>query len=210
MAKSKEVKIVDTTTEEKIKEAARTVFHKKGFAATRTRDIAEEADINLALLNYYFRSKKKLFDIIMLETFTSFIQTMTIILNDENTTLEKKVELIAFNYIDFVLREPNIPIFVLNEMRNNADGLLERMPVIQPIMKSTFFVQHQQYVAAGKITEPNPFHFFMNLLALTIFPFISSSLVKLLGGVNDTQFETMMQERKKLIPVWMKALMMAK
>ncbi len=207
MAQSKEVKIVDTTTEEKIKEAARIVFYQKGFAATRTRDIAEEADINLALLNYYFRSKKKLFDIIMLETIAGFIQNMTIILNDKKTTLEKKTELIASNYIDFVLREPNVPIFMLSEIRNNAEGLLERMPIIKPIMESTFFVQHQQYVAEGKITESNPFHFFMNLLALTIFPFISSPLVKLIGGVNDVKFETMMQERKKLIPIWIKAMM---
>ncbi|GAB1405817.1 TetR/AcrR family transcriptional regulator [Lentimicrobium sp.] len=210
MTKGKKAKPIDTTTEEKIKEAARVVFLKKGYAATRTRDIAEEAGINLALLNYYFRSKEKLFNIIMLETVNGFIQTMTTILNDEKSTLEKKVELIASNYIDFVLREPNIPIFMLSEMRNNADGLLERMPVIQPILKSTFFKQHQDYVAKGKITEPNPFQFFLNLLALTIFPFISSPLVKLIGGVNDTQFETMMQERKKLIPVWIKAMMKAK
>jgi AcrR family transcriptional regulator len=65
MAVKKVKKELDTTTEAKIKAAARVVFHKKGFAATRTRDIAEEAGINLALLNYYFRSKEKLFDIIM-------------------------------------------------------------------------------------------------------------------------------------------------
>ena len=53
MVKKKETKALDTTTEEKIKAAARVVFHKKGYAATRTRDIAEEAGINLALLNYY-------------------------------------------------------------------------------------------------------------------------------------------------------------
>ena len=48
----------DINTEAKIKAAARIVFHKKGFAATRTRDIAEEAGLNLALLNYYFRSTR--------------------------------------------------------------------------------------------------------------------------------------------------------
>jgi AcrR family transcriptional regulator len=33
----------DISTEEKIKEAARKVFTRKGYSATRTRDIAEEA-----------------------------------------------------------------------------------------------------------------------------------------------------------------------
>ena len=50
------------STEEKIKAAARKVFMEKGYGASRTRDIAEEAGINLALLNYYFRSKEKLFN----------------------------------------------------------------------------------------------------------------------------------------------------
>jgi len=71
-------KKIDLSTETKIKEAARVVFYKKGFSATRTRDIAEEAGINLALLNYYFRSKEKLFEIIMFETFSAFVQSMAV------------------------------------------------------------------------------------------------------------------------------------
>ena len=49
----------------KIKQAARKLFTEKGFDAVKTRDIAAEAGINLALLNYYFRSKEKLFEIVM-------------------------------------------------------------------------------------------------------------------------------------------------
>src|SRR5690606_27078812 len=117
MTKSKEAKNIDTSTEEKIKNAARTVFHKKGYAATRTRDIAEEAGINLALLNYYFRSKEKLFNIIMTETLSGFVQKMVVILNDEKTSLDKKVELIATHYTDLLLKEPEVPVFILSEVR---------------------------------------------------------------------------------------------
>ena len=70
MAKKK--KIDDGSTEQKIKEAARKLFTEKGFDAVKTRDIAEEAGLNLALLNYYFRSKEKLFEIIMLENLGHF------------------------------------------------------------------------------------------------------------------------------------------
>ncbi|MCO5239155.1 MAG: TetR/AcrR family transcriptional regulator [Chitinophagaceae bacterium] len=210
MAKSKEAKIVDTTTEERIKAAARVVFHKKGYAATRTRDIAEEAGINLALLNYYFRSKEKLFDIIMFETIFGFMQNMAMVLNEEKSTLEKKVEMIAFNYIDFITKEPNVPIFMLSELRNNAGRLLEKLPVKQLIMTSAFFRQHQEAVAKGKITEPNPLHFLMNLLSLVVFPFIAQPLLQGISNLNETQFNQLMQERKKLIPVWVKAMMKAK
>ena len=67
-------KTKDISTEERIKAAARKVFHQKGFAGTRTRDIAEEAGINHAMLNYYFRSKEKLFEMVMMETMAQFFK----------------------------------------------------------------------------------------------------------------------------------------
>ena len=50
-------------TEIKIKTAAKSLFLEKGYSATTTRDISKSSEINLALLNYYFTSKKKLFEI---------------------------------------------------------------------------------------------------------------------------------------------------
>ena len=207
MAKSTESKKIDTTTEEKIKNAARKVFHQKGYAATRTRDIAEEADLNLALLNYYFRSKEKLFEIIMIETLFDFMQNLVIVMNDEKSTLEKKVELIASYYIDLIIEEPNIPLFMLSEIRNRPNNLLEKLPVKQIVMNSAFIRQHQEAVAEGEITEPDPLHFLVNLIGLVIFPFIGQPLLQGISGLNDSQYKKLMLERKKLIPVWVKAMM---
>src|SRR3954470_11364138 len=118
--KSKKAKPeVDSSTEEKIKNAARTIFHKKGFAATRTRDIAEEAGINLALLNYYFRSKEKLFDIVMAERIDKLFSVLAPLLFDEDTSLEEKLQKITDQYITMLLEHPDLPIFVLSEIRNN-------------------------------------------------------------------------------------------
>src|SRR5271154_299968 len=89
------IKKPDLTAEEKIKEAARNVFTRKGFAATRTRDIAEEAGINLALLNYYFRSKEKLFEIVMLENFGQFLNGVQTLLNQKESSLEEKIDAIV-------------------------------------------------------------------------------------------------------------------
>lgn len=207
---AKNTKQIDSSTEEKIKQAARVVFHKKGYAATRTRDIAEEAGINLALLNYYFRSKEKLFDIIMLETISSFMQTIGIILNDEKSNLEQKVELVTTNYIDSIIKEPNIPIFMLSEIRNKPGELLEKLPLKQLVLNSAFFKQHQKAVEVGKISEPNPLHFLMNVLGLVVFPFIAEPLLRGISGKSSMQFNHLMQERKKLIPIWIKAMMKAK
>lgn len=210
MAKTKEVNNLDTSTEEKIKEAARTVFHQKGFAATRTRDIAEEAGINLALLNYYFRSKQKLFDIIMLETLSGFIHHLTTILNDGKTSLEKKIELIASNYINFLSDEPGVPLFIMSELRNNPTGLTDKLPIKDVVLNSEFIKQYQAAVENREVTEPNPLQFLMNVMGLVIFPFIAQPMITSISKTDNNQFSQMMQERKKLIPVWIKAMMKAK
>lgn len=207
MKKKEDHKKIDLSTEEKIKEAARRVFYKKGFAATRTRDIAEEAGINLALLNYYFRSKEKLFELIMTETLSVFTHRMMSVLNDDKTTLEEKIELVAARYIDTILKEPEIPTFIVSEIRNNPTALLERIPIKDLLANSVFFAQHQRAVKQGTIAEPNPLHFLMNLMGLIVFPFIAKPL--LMGGndLKTSDFNKLMIERKKMIPHWIKAIM---
>ncbi len=197
----------DISTEQKIKEAARTIFHKKGFAATRTRDIVEEANINLALLNYYFRSKKKLFDIIMLETISDFAKSMVMTMNNKNTSLEEKIMLITSNYIDFIIKEPNIPIFMLYEMRNNSDEILNKLPFIDLIMNSVFINQFKEAVSLDKISESNPFHYLMNLWSLIIFPFLGKPILKGINNMSNEDFTQLMLERKKLIPLWINMIL---
>ena len=199
----------DFTTEEKIKNAARIVFHQKGFAATRTRDIADEAGINLALLNYYFRSKKKLFDIIMVESLQGFIQSMEGVFNNEQTTLTNKIETLVNNYIDLLIEKPDIPLFVLSELRTNPKELLSKIDIKNFLLKSYFLKQFKLYVKEEKITL-NPLHVLLNLMGMIVFPFIASPGIKTLGGIKQEEFNALMVERKKLIPRWTHALLKMK
>ena len=165
MAKKKSVE-VDLSTEEKIKEAAKKVFLKKGYAATRTRDIAEEAGINLALLNYYFRSKEKLFDLIMLEKLEKFFGAIAPILNNTTTSLEQKVTLFSNNYIDLIIAIPELPLFILSEVRYNPERFVHKLPITK-VADSHFVRQLHE-----RRPDINPLHFLMNLLGMSVFPFI--------------------------------------
>src|ERR1035437_8679176 len=104
----------DGTTEEKIIVAARRLFTTKGYSAVKTRDIAREAGINLALLNYYFRSKEKLFELITKENFHYFMQVISEIVNDKKTSLWQKIEMLVANYIEMLSLNPDMPLFVLS------------------------------------------------------------------------------------------------
>ncbi len=210
MRQNKRLPVPDLSTEEKIKNAARIIFHQKGFAATRTRDIAEEAGINLALLNYYYRSKEKLFAIIMQESLAAFFQTVSSVMNDETTSLEKKIELFVSNYIDLLLVEPDIPLFLLSEVRSNPDELLGKLNIRELFQHSAFMKQYRAGVESGKIAPVHPMHFMMNVMGLTVFPFIGNPMLKMVGGMSQQQFETMMKERKALIPKWVKTMLKAR
>ncbi len=196
---------IDPTTEEKIKHAAKVIFHQKGYAATRTRDIAKEAGINLALVNYYFRSKEKLFDIIMLESLQDFRQFIQAAFNDEKTSLESKIETMVCNYIDLLIDQPDIPLFILSEIRNNPQALISKMNK-ESMAKSFFIKQFQQAVKEGKIAPIHPLHFIMNLIGMIVFPFVGSPIIKTVGGLKQEEFNELMQQRKVLIPKWLKAI----
>jgi len=203
MAKKKKVE-EDLSTEEKIKAAARTVFTKKGYAATRTRDIAEEAGINLALLNYYFRSKEKLFELVMMEKMASFFGTISPILGDTGLTLEEKIAMVAEKYTRVLTENPDLPLFILSEIRMNPDQFVNRLP-FNKIFESHFVKQLQE-----RRPDLHPVHFLMNMLGLTVFPFIVKPVLITSGSLNEKAFNARAEERISLIPGWMSAMLKKK
>src|ERR1700739_4991345 len=114
MATVKKKKKIDGA-EEKIISAARKLFTEKGFDAVKTRDIAAEAGINLALLNYYFRSKEKLFEIVMIENFERFIEQLIPVLSDEGSSIDEIVTHATARYIEMLRKNPDLPFFIMNE-----------------------------------------------------------------------------------------------
>jgi AcrR family transcriptional regulator len=203
-----EKKPEDPSTEEKIKAAARKIFTRKGYSAARTRDIAEEAGINLALLNYYFRSKEKLFDIVMLENFGQFVSGIRTLFNEKNTSLEQKIEGLVEFYINQLIANPDLPLFVLNEIRSDPKKLRSRGFNKDMLQKSYFMQQIIEEMKKRKKTGLNPLHLVMNLFSMTIFPFLAGPLIMEVGSLAEPDFKKIMEERKKWIPIWIKAMLL--
>lgn len=191
----------DNSTEEKIKAAARTVFSQKGYAATRTRDIAEAAGINLALLSYYFRSKEKLFALIMQEKVQQLFGSIIPVLIESGTTLEEKIRLIVARYSAMLVNHPDLPLFVLSEIRNHPAAFME-MTHIQKVFKQSDFIR--QLKEANP--EVQPVHFLMNILGMILMPFVGMPVFKLLTGKTDSAYLKLIEQRKELVPGWVMAM----
>ena len=191
----------DNSTEEKIMEAARKVFTQKGYAGTRTRDIVEEAGINLALLNYYFRSKEKLFEIIMTEKVQQLFGVIAPIVMDPSSSLDEKVAKISEGYLTMLSLNPDLPLFVMSEIRNNPEFFASKIKVMD-LANSTFIKQLHE-----ARPDIHPIHFLMNILGLCVFPFISKPVFQTMGILDEQMFKKIIEERKAFIPRWIKAML---
>ncbi|AYL98002.1 TetR/AcrR family transcriptional regulator [Mucilaginibacter celer] len=191
----------ELSTEEKIKEAARMIFTKKGFLATTIRDIAAEAQINVASVNYYFRSKENLFAFIMDEAIKKLFDKIEPVLNNENTSLHQKIELCVGYYIDQVVQNPDFVFFMVNEVM----GGKTKLPMIgnMKILINSHFAKQLKALHTNGDISYHPVHLIWNIFGMIVFPFLSRPHLLQENYFNSDQFLNMMQERKKLIPVWM-------
>jgi AcrR family transcriptional regulator len=197
-------KKLDASTEEKILTAAKRIFTQRGYEATKVRDIAAEANINLSLVNYYFRSKEKLFEHIMVENINNLFEKVGPILNNEMFSLNEKISFIADHYIDLLLDNPDFPKFIVNEVLSGSNKIPAISAKRELIQQSHFARQIFALQAQGKI-KFHPVQIMMNLMGMIVFPFLGQ---KLFGniGVQPEGFREMMEARKQLIPVWIEAI----
>lgn len=85
---------------QQIIEAAIELFAQKGFEGTSIRDLAAKADVNVAMVNYYFGSKEKLFEALVEVKAASARGTLEELLNDKTLTSIEKIDRIIDSYID--------------------------------------------------------------------------------------------------------------
>jgi hypothetical protein len=186
-------------TEEKILEAAKRVFVRKGFDGARMQEIADEAGINKALLHYYFRSKDKLFTVIFDETLGQLTGTIHELLNSSDNIFELIDKFVDF-YTDFLKKNPHVPIFILNEIYQNPERMKQR------IEKNGIFpkpmdiaIKFSKQAENGEIKEVNPIYFVLNMISMCIFPFMARPMIQTVFKVNDPVFDFMLDDRKTFI-----------
>ena len=187
-------------SEEKILSAARKIFITKGMAGARMQDIANEAGINKALLHYYYRDKEKLFETIFLEEAQKFFPKINSIFQSDDP-LFQKIEKFVDEYIDEMVANPYLPWFVLNEINRDPDQFMYKIWGESNLPKpAKFLEQIEKEIKNGTIKRINPVHLLMNLLSMTIFPFIARPMIIRNLHMTDPRFLETMEERRKEIP----------
>jgi AcrR family transcriptional regulator len=195
----KPIPITDVNPEKRILDAARKVFIQKGYAGARMQEIADEAEINKALLHYYFRSKDKLFEVIFKESFGKLIPRLAFTFR-EKVPLALKIERFVTAYISVVLDHPYLPVFVLSEIHRNPDQFFQQF--VQPEMREgiqEIITQIQIAVNTGEINPINPRELMINIMSLSIFPFVGRPMIQRIMGFSSSEYDEMLTERGKTV-----------
>ena len=185
------------STEERIKEAAARVFVKKGYAATKTRDIADEAGINIASLHYYYRSKDKLFQIVIGEALKKFSKVLDETFNSDSP-LDVKIKTFVSQFIDFFKDNPFVPLFILSESQNNPEKVEQMLADQKTVDKLK--EQLDGLADKGVIRRMHIAHFMMNVVGMTVFPFVSKPLMMRKLKLSPEEYKELLEERKKIVP----------
>ncbi|MFD2550852.1 TetR/AcrR family transcriptional regulator [Bizionia sediminis] len=193
MAKKK-----DDTTELQILEAAKKIFQAKGMAGARMQEIADAANINKAMLHYYYRNKQLLFEAVFKQAFALLAPQLNTILNDD-TSVEEKVKNFSASYIPFIMKHPYLPSFVIQELNQNPNFIQNLPHETAPLQSTKFEARVKQEVDQGILKPICGKQLFINILALNMFPFLAKPLVKTFTSDTEASFNALMEQRQHAV-----------
>jgi AcrR family transcriptional regulator len=190
-----------TSTELKIKEAATRVFVIKGFDGATTRAIASEAGMNLALVNYYFRSKEKLFTEIFEDMFRLLMEGMLEVFHRELSLKEKIVALIEHDF-ELFKNHPDLVIFVISEVHRNPERFFRMVEKkhLQEVFSRNSFIHKQLQEAVDQkiIRQINPSNAVFTIMSSMHTIFSTKTLLMNLNDMSEEEFKSFSESQKEI------------
>lgn len=188
-------------TKQRILSAALKEFSGQGFSGARMEKIAQRADINKAMLFYYFSSKENLYQEVLKHAIKKIVPKIrNIILVERNPQgfLEKLPEV----YIRFFAKNQDFVKMV-------AFDFVQRTEMIKKTFEEAIGKGFRQgpklvlkkvknWYEKGKISESEPLHFMINIIALCLFAFIARPIIEAIFS-TDTGNEKFYQDRIKSV-----------
>jgi len=186
------------TTEQLILEAATKVFKEKGYDGSTVQDIADAANTTKSMVNYYFRSKEKLFGIVFKVQFLEFYEGTIRLLKSDLPLYDKIVNLVEDD-TEKILKFPLLPIFILNEINRNPSMVFSLISNLSSETLGALDKQISREVRDGNIKKISAMDLLTNVRSLTVFPFLLKSVQMKSLNLTEEQFNLKLKARKKMI-----------
>ena len=188
----------DHTTEAKIKDAARRVFISKGFNGCTSREIAKEAGMNVALVNYHFQSKGHLFDLVVSSVMEDFTLSMIDIFHT-NMSLINKTRIFIDKEYEFLSKYPEIPNFIVNELGKKDKSFFDCLDIKEKLFETKIFEQIEEAQKNGEMRKIDLVSIMLLMMSNCHFPFIAKPMIQTINSLEEEQYRSQLIIHKQYV-----------
>lgn len=189
------VKETDQDTEKLIMETAKNIFFGEGRFNATTQEIADAAGVNRTLINYYFRSRDKLFEIVFEDAQRQEQELSEQILNT-NLPLKEKLSQHLDNFFEQSKKYPYLEIYMVTQA--NQGCAFKDKDKMGPLLDK-FYLEIALEMDKGNIDKMRPEQFVLNFISLMSFPISMRPLIQETMSLTKEYYDTLLSERKEII-----------
>jgi AcrR family transcriptional regulator len=192
-------------TKEKIKQAASKLFALKGFDGASMRNIAKDADVSLASINYHFRSKQELYNEILVSSHENFTKIINGTLSEEDGFLESvdKIYTIASQNAD-QLR--NVHSMLTNPTAFD-ESTIDKMKATYMTPPAFLHLSSKATIETGENSRPDLIFWVVNNAVLYVYNWIIWTHKDSLAGHIHAQHNVSPDQVRLMIQTHCKALL---
>ena len=187
---------------ELILKAAELEFLANGYEATKTTQIAKRAGVTHAMLHYYYQSKENLFNKIFENKIEILKAPVVALAQNKDIDLRDRIREIIELHFDFLKTHPNLPHFLINEMRSNPQLIKILREKVGGTLGETFATiqsEIDEYVAKGIMKPISAFDLFLDIVSLNVFTFISLPIFRHIADSDEMELQLIENRKKEII-----------
>lgn len=192
----------EITTEKRILEAAEKEFLEKGYDRAKISTIAKNANVNHAMIHYYFGTKEHLFGIIFRDKVELLAKELVNSFDSELNFIEQLDNAIEQHFI-FVRNNPNLTLFVLREITTDSGQVKRIHQMLQPKIYKLLAALDKAIdaeVEKGTIRRISAIDLFMNIISLNASSVVAAAIFhRIEEHVDEKEVVEFLEHRKRLI-----------
>ena len=184
----------DSDAKQRILAAAEAEFLARGYDRSRMQAIADQAQINKAMLHYHFRSKDELFAQIFRNKAGILFPKVAAVLRDEPDFIRFACSFVDL-YLSHLIENPFLPSYLIQVSSNHAE-LLQQVKIDFP---RQFVVAFNAAKNKKAIRSLDAEQFVISVLGMCVMPFVGKNLIQGALQLDDARFHEILATRAKEI-----------
>ncbi|MDO4827358.1 MAG: TetR/AcrR family transcriptional regulator [Bacteroidia bacterium] len=190
------------TKEQEILIAAEEEFFRSGYDAASTAVIAKNAGVTHAMVNYYYRSKERIFLKLLDSSIEQLLERIKPLMKADGDFVELSSET-ALALYDFFLTKRKLPFLLLDLARTHPEFLRHYREAVatvcaESIRRHSAYLREQ--IQNGKVAECTVNDIFDTVISLALSPFLNMPMLENVLGLSPQQIEDYLAAHRAEMP----------